>query len=121
MYPWVYYLLGGTRQQLATYHGQQTRRTMCADSGRRVYMYPAQYLSYGMMGTANLTTDPTGGKQYVVADHLGSVRSAIKESGAVVATSDYTPFGEVQAVTGTPGRKGFIDKETDAETSEENF
>lgn len=38
-YPWVYYLLGGGGAQLAVYHGQQTKRVMCGDTGRRMYIY----------------------------------------------------------------------------------
>jgi RHS repeat-associated protein len=98
---------------------------MCGDTGRHVYIYPVEYLSYGLGKTANVLTlpnagNPNGNKQYVVADHLGSVRSTVNAPGTV-GTRDFMPFGETQAVTGTSTRKTFIDRETDPETDKGNF
>ncbi|MBS1912964.1 MAG: hypothetical protein JST22_13340 [Bacteroidetes bacterium] len=121
MYPWVYYLLGGNKAQLAVYHGQQTRSAICSDTGRRVYMYPSEYLTYGTGGTANLTTMPTGKRQYVLTDHLGSVRETLDTAGTVLATRDYEPFGADLAVTGVNPREKYIGKEFDAENALGNF
>ncbi|HVZ40827.1 MAG TPA: hypothetical protein VHI13_16225, partial [Candidatus Kapabacteria bacterium] len=118
-YPWVYYLLGGNGEQLAVYHGQQTSGTQCSDTGRRVYMYPAEYLSYGVGSTANITTLPGGQIHYAIADHLGSVRVVLDSGGTVLDRYDYEPFGNAIAVSGavTGVRKSYIDKEKDVESS----
>jgi RHS repeat-associated protein len=119
-YPWVYYLLGGGNAQLAVYHGQQTSGTgMCGDSGRRVYIYPTEYLTYGVGPGMNVVTGPTGAKSYRIADHIGSTRTMIGAGGATA--TDYEPYGRplgAGAVTGE--RKGFIDKENDRETANDN-
>ena len=73
--------------ELAVYHGQMTRGTMCNDTGLRVYLYPTEYLSYGVSGTASIMTDPTGAKEYRIADHLGSVRAAV--TGGSTQRLDY--------------------------------
>ena len=39
------------------------------------------------------TTEQLTGRQYYVKDHLGSVRATVNDTGAVVHTSDYYPFG----------------------------
>lgn len=119
-YPWVYYMLGGAKEQLAVYNGQQTRKTMCGDTGRRVYLYPVHYLSYGLGRSANVLTPPNAAKRYVIADHLGSARSTV-DAGGTVGTQDYTPFGETQVSTGIAARKAFIDREIDLESGEGSF
>ena len=115
----MYYLLGAHNQQLAVYHGQMTRGTMCNDTGLRVYLYPTEYLSYGVSGTASIMTDPTGAKEYRIADHLGSVRAAV--TGGSTQRLDYEPFGKVLNAPVGPGpRKTFIDREVDQETGTGN-
>ena len=121
MYPWIYYQLGGSKEQRAVYHGQQTSAAMCGDTGRRVYTYPTEYLTYGLSDVSDLLTRPDGSKEYKIADHLGSTRVMVNSSG-VLAASDYEPFGE--PITVTPAvagvRKGFIDKEKDSESGNYN-
>jgi hypothetical protein len=57
-------------------------------------------------------TDPTGAKEYRIADHLGSVRAAV--TGGSVQRLDYEPFGKV--LTGVLSvRKSFLDREKDQE------
>jgi len=123
VYPWVYYLLGG-KLQLAVFHGQQldSLQTDCGDAGlNRVYMYPHEYLTYGVNDVAMLVTRPTGAKEYKVVDHLGTTRAVLNGSGNVIGAYDNEPFGAPIAVTGVKSRKGFIDKETDRETNSGNF
>ncbi len=111
-----YYLLGGTNEQLAVYHGQETAGTLCSDTGRRVYMYAAEYLSHAG-GTAAVTTLRGGARRYTIADHLGTVRVVVNDAGTIVSKTDYAPFGEPIAVAGVQPRKGYIGKETDVESS----
>ncbi len=120
VYAWQYYLLGANREQLAVYHGQQVLNLYCHDSVRRVWMYPWEYLTYGVGDPVRVITRPWGKKEYVVADHLGSQRSTVETGGTVIATNDYAPFGERLAVTGGTPRKGYIDKENDRESGLEN-
>jgi len=51
-----------------------------------------------------------------VRDHLGSTRVVLDANGDVVATADYTPFGETLRPTGTRLRSGFTGQESDAAT-----
>lgn len=123
IYPWVYYLLGGNKQQLAVYHGQHldSLQSECEDFGKnRVYLYPFEYITNGMEG-ANLVTRPTTGvREYKLMDHLGSTRVVLNGSGTVISQIDNSPFGEQIAVTGLDSRKQFIDKEKDGETGTAN-
>ncbi|MEP7219806.1 MAG: RHS repeat-associated core domain-containing protein, partial [Bacteroidota bacterium] len=120
-YPWVYYLLGGNNQQLAVYHGQQKSNTTCSDTGRRVYMYPFEYLTYGNGTASNFTTRADGTKEYRIADQLGSTRVGLTSSG-VDARYNYEAFGKQIPITGayTP-REGYIGKEKDIESQTFDF
>lgn len=120
-YPWVHYSLGLHSEQLAVYHGQQTSASFCGDTGRRVYMYPTEYLTHGVAYTgvqedlANIVTRPNGTKIYRVLDHLASTRVTI--DGGATQRYDYSPFGSVMPVTTpTPDRRGFNNREQDRET-----
>jgi len=117
---WVYYALGGNNQQLAVYHGQEVAKPLCGDSGRRVYMYPTEYLTYGAGTSMNVTTDANGVKSYKIGDHLGSTRMMVTGT-SVSERSDYEPFGKREAVAGVGSRKGYIDREEDLETGMGNF
>ncbi len=123
IYPWMYYLLGGDQKQLAVYHGQQidSTQTDCGDGGKnRVYLYPWEYITYGIGQAGVLITRPTGQKEYKLVDHLGSTRAILDQNGNVIGSYDSEPFGTPIAVAGVETRKGFIDKETDEETSTAN-
>jgi RHS repeat-associated protein len=121
-YGWAYYLLDGNETQLALYHGQQgTAAWGCGMAGRRVHMYPVEYLTYGLNDIAEVSTRPdkwaaNGLKEYKVVDHLGSTRIVLDGLGGIVSVRDYTPFGEDLGQTGIPIRRSYIDKETDVET-----
>ena len=80
--------------------------------------YPTEYLTYGGR-SANITTHPNGTQEYRIADHLGSNRVTLENTGSVVTTTDYEPFGK--AIAGVPPRKGFIDKEKDQESGLGDF
>lgn len=90
------------------------------DTSRSVYFLPSEYLTYGVAGTRNITTRPTGIKEYAIADHLGSTRVLLSVAGTLSET-DYEPFGGVIAQTGTNSRLSFIDKEKDAENGLGDF
>ena len=86
----------------------------------RVYLYPFQYITYGASDVGAVITKPTGAREYKIADHLGSTRVVLDESGTVINQTDYEPFGATVAVTGIDTRKKFIDKELDGETGTAN-
>jgi RHS repeat-associated protein len=115
----VYYLLGGKKEQLAVYHGQETDTSLLCigQEGAEVYLYPAEYLSYGVGGTASIKQVPGASKEYRIADHLGSLRVALTSLGS--SGYDYDPWGK--ALASGPERKGFIDKEKDRESGLGNF
>jgi len=117
--PWQYYLLGGSKEQRAVWNGRLTDRLLCGwESGRRVYFYPSEYLTYG--GSARtLTTRPNGDREYAITDHLGSTRVVLDGSGNTMQTMDYAPFGEALAA-GTKPRKSWIDRQQDGESGFRN-
>jgi len=39
-HPWVWYLLGASKEQLAVWHGVETCDSLCGSVGERVYLYP---------------------------------------------------------------------------------
>jgi len=121
--PWAYYVLGAGGAQLAVYHGQEfdSLSVRCADNGRRVYMYPAGYRTFGLGPAAAIVTRPDGRKEYQVVDHLGTPRMTLDGTAGMLAAADYGPFGEEQAVAGVPQRAGYIDRERDLETDLANF
>ena len=117
---WTYYLLGGSKEQLSVWQGTQTSEVgFCGSTGgSQIYFYPTEYLTYGGR-SANITTRPNGTQEYRIADHLGSNRVTLDNTGSVVTTTDYAPFGG--AIAGVPPRKGFIDKEKDKESGLGDF
>ncbi len=119
-YPWTYYLLGGSKEQLSVWQGTQTSEVgFCGSTrGSQIYFYPTEYLTYGGR-SANITTRPDGTQEYRIADHLGSNRVTLENTGSVVTTTDYEPYGK--AIAGVPPRKGFIDKEKDQESNLGDF
>ncbi len=119
-YPWTYYLLGGSKEQLSVWQGTQTSEVgFCGSTGgSQIYFYPTEYLTYGGR-SANITTHPNGTQEYRIADHLGSNRVTLDNTGSVVTTTDYEPYGK--AIAGVPPRKGFIDKEKDQESNLGDF
>lgn len=128
-YPWTYYLLDGRNLQLALWGGVQTSKpSTCAGAnpppptGSWRYMYPSEYLTYGLGSAADIITRPNGTpngvKEFKITDHLGSTRVAIKQSGSTQRW-DYEPYGD--PVAGMPPRKGFIDKEVDKESDLGDF
>ena len=125
-YPWVYYALDAKGRQVAVWRGQQTSNPqLCptavpppgATSWR--FMYPSEYLSYGLGTSADIVTKPTGVKTFKLSDHLGSTRTEITEGGAT-ASWDYEPYGDPIAGVNPP-RKGFIDREEDLENGLGDF
>jgi RHS repeat-associated protein len=112
VYPWVYYALGGHKEQLAVYHGQQTRGLLCSDTGTVVYFYPDQYLTYGGGDVPDLIIDPrTSAREYQLTDQLGSVRATVTSS--TIQTMDYEPFGGKLSTTAL--HREFIGKGHDPE------
>ncbi|MEM6796522.1 MAG: RHS repeat-associated core domain-containing protein, partial [Acidobacteriota bacterium] len=60
---------------------------------------------------------PADGDQYVLTDHLGSVRMVFDAAGRRTARIDYTPFGEIWRQEGVARvRRGFAGMERDRST-----
>lgn len=117
--PWLYYLLGGDKQQLAVYHGQQldSLQTDCEDFNKnRVYLYPWEYNVYGAADDGLVTFRHSGSLEYKIVDHLGSTRLLLDDAGNVAGEYDNAPFGAPVAVTGAGTRQTYIGKERDRET-----
>jgi RHS repeat-associated protein len=122
VWKWMYYLLSPTRQQLAVYKGIETKQTSCGTTADNfVYMYAAEYNSFGIGDVHNLTVRPQPGgtskKEYAIQDHLGSTRVVLDGYGGIISQSDYKPFGEVAWQSGQEARTGYVDKERDEESS----
>ena len=81
--------------------------------------YPAVGVDVAYSHDNRLRLQPDGGIEYRIADHLGSNRVTLDNTGSVVTTTDYAPFGG--AIAGVPPRKGFIDKEKDKESNLGDF
>jgi len=109
---WVYYLLTG-RTQHAVYHGMQT--VACEIPTTMVYISPVEYLGYGG-GEGLVRYDPTGVRTYTVSDHLGSLRALVNDTGTVIRSVDYEPFGDVYAENGQATRREFLNLERDRES-----
>ena len=83
-YPWVYYLLGGSKDQLAVWHGQQMTSPFCDTVRRRnVFLYPTEYITNGIgwngvhEDITPIITKPDGSKEYRISDHLASLRVSL--------------------------------------------
>ena len=121
-YDWTCRLLDGSKQQLSVWKGLQTSdQTFCSTpAGSHVYLYPTEYLTYGG-SSATITQKPSSSKrEYRLADHLGSNRVVLDQTGTVVSTADYEPFGKPLSGS-TEDRLSWIDKERDDENGYGNF
>ena len=122
-YEWTYYLLGGSKEQLSVWKGLQTSdATFCGmpgGGGTYVHLYPNEYLTRGG-NTASITQKLNNTKEYRLADHLGNNRVVVDNTGAVLSTADYEPFGKPLSGS-TEDRLSWIDKERDDENGYGNF
>ncbi|MBK7186054.1 MAG: hypothetical protein IPH85_09015 [Ignavibacteria bacterium] len=110
---WTYTLLGADAKQLATYNGVQG--TFCGQFANSVWMWPAEYNTYGPAQT-RIITRPQGAKEYPIADHLGSTRLTLSQTGAVLQRLDYEPFGAELNEAGDGARTSYIGREKDNES-----
>ena len=78
----TYYLRGADGSVLAEYDGQ-------ALSARYVYA-----------GSRRIARIAGESESYYLADHLGSTRALVDGTGAVTATYDYRPYGDILATSG---------------------
>ena len=80
-----------------------------------------EYNTYGAGSSVNITwkadEDGSWKKHFNIHDHLGSVRSVVKEDGTIQKQYDYAPFGGVLWSNLRPKRTGYIGKEKDKENS----
>jgi RHS repeat-associated protein len=112
-YGWVYYQLGGTREALAVFHGQQSSDPTCGTTGRSVRLYPVEYNTFAG-GSALMSTAPSGAKSYRITDHLGTPRVVLDTGGAIISRHDYDPFGTPLPLA--VGRHRFTGSERDIES-----
>ena len=97
----TFYLRGADGSVLAEYDGKQ------ALTARYVYA-----------GSQRIARIAGSSHRYYLADHLGSTRALVDESGTVAATYDYRPYGKVLATSGTDAtRFRFTGHERDAESN----
>ena len=95
----TFYLRGAGGSVLAEYTGQTLS---------------ARYVYAGSRRIARVAGDSAS---YYLADHLGSTRSLVGDSGAVTAAYDYWPYGNVLASSGTGSTHfRFTGHERDAES-----
>ncbi|MBK8909899.1 MAG: hypothetical protein IPM61_01070 [Chlorobi bacterium] len=71
------YLLGGSKEQLAVWHGQQMTSPFCDTAWRRnVFLYPTEYLTNGIgwngvhEDLTPIITKPDGSKEYRISGHV---------------------------------------------------
>jgi len=110
---WVYTALGADKKQLATYNGIEG--TYCGEVNPSVWLWPVEYDSYGPAGT-RVMTRPDATKEFVISDHLGSVRAIFNEQGQTVQRLDYESYGKELVSEGTGARTSFIGRERDGES-----
>ena len=135
-FPRAYYLLGWNNEQFAVYYGAEYDAgyiTYCDKSSssntlnlapRTVLIWNAEYNTYGNGSNINLTykydQDGTWKKYYNINDHLGNVRTVLREENnqpaTIVKQFDYAPFGAVLNTTDI-NRTKFIGKEKDKESN----
>ncbi|MGJ5817125.1 RHS repeat domain-containing protein [Paludibaculum fermentans] len=75
----------------AQYDGEGRRVKRTVNGVETVYVHDAMERLVQEYGGG---TDTAAGRQYFVADHLGSTRLTLNENGVVQARSDYLPFGQ---------------------------
>lgn len=118
----VSYTYDALNQRLAKTVGAQTTRFVY-DRGN-VYLEfsgtnttPSTRYLYGPMVDQVLAQESNGQTTWMLADHLGSVRDLVNNSGAVVNHFTYDSFGQVVGSTGTVDtRYKFTGREYDGET-----
>lgn len=121
MHPWTYYQLGADSRQHAVYNGVQSV-DVCMNSTRNVWLYPVEYLSYGVGDVADIVTRPDGNKEYHLHDQLGSVRAVLNGNGVMLNQTDYAPFGnELWQGGNATERRSWIGKEQDNESELGDF
>jgi RHS repeat-associated protein len=136
--PWVYYLLDQNANQFAVYHGieisdptyQNTNGQFCTTPmpTPTVFLYPTEYNTYGAGSELQLSyryslNDSTWLKHFKIHDHIGNIRSTIKEDGLgganISGQYDYEPFGALlwSGIDTELSKDKFISKEKDVESS----
>lgn len=126
-YGWTYYLLNGTKEQLSMWEGAEagSAGTCSWLTGQNVYLWPAEYLVYGVEypgireDIPRLSLRPDGTPEYRLTDHLASVRQTLDAGGTIVNRLDYEPFGAVLSSQGVE-RQSFNSREHDAEDEMSN-
>ena len=68
-------------------------------------------------GNGLIRYEPTGTRTYTISDHLGSLRALVNDTGTVIRSVDYAPFGETYAENGLATRREFLNLERDRESA----
>jgi len=110
---WTYTLLGADAKQLATYNGVQG--AFCGQPAKVRHTWPVEHNAWGPAGT-RIIMRPTGAREYVVHDHLGSARLTYDNAGGVVERRSYRAFGVETQSDGEGARTSYIGREKDNES-----
>ena len=97
------YLMDPDRRRVKKTVGTVTTFYLRGAGGSVLAEYSGQALSarYVYAGSRRIARVAGGSTKYYLADHLGSTRSLINETGTVTAAYDYWPYGNVLASSGT--------------------
>jgi RHS repeat-associated protein len=74
-----------------------------------------EHNAWGPAGT-RIIMRPTGAREYVVHDHLGSARLTLDNAGQIVESRSYRAFGEETQSDGVGPRTSYIGREKDVES-----
>ena len=97
------YLMDPDRRRVKKTVGTVTTYYLRGADGTVLAEYTGQTLSarYVYAGSRRIARVASSSKRYYLADHLGSTRSLVDETGTVTAAYDYWPYGKILATSGT--------------------
>ena len=97
------YLMDPDRRRVKKTVGTVTTYYLRGADGTVLAEYTGQTLSarYVYAGSRRIARVASSSKRYYLADHLGSTRSLVDETGTVTAAYDYWPYGKILALSGT--------------------
>ena len=96
------YLIGPDRRRVKKTVGTAVTYYLRGAGGTVLAEYTGQALSakYVYAGSRRIARIAGDNHSYYLADHLGSTRSLVDESGTVTAAYDYWPYGKILASSG---------------------
>ena len=107
--------------------GRFRRISQILRTGNNINLKPGFTAPSGIDFTAKIVTVPNTAKRYYyLKDHLGSIRVVVDETGNIVSSDDYDPWGMILNGRSTDGsylnaKYKFTSKERDTETGYDYF